>query len=215
MKVSNSIYRTCICSIVSMLLLFPSVVYAQRDSLLERFYKITSDSCVEFEYKYSVRISGVNQTGSGVLSAQGNLWMLNGNGLEMYCDGSSQWIIDPSMKEVVIETLLEDADGQLQTNPSFLFMRMKELFIVKESRDAEDGQAVLYVLAPKVKSDISYFNVELVKADASVRNGVVALNDGTLIKIEVSSMKLTPKRSIEDFHPHSDFDSSWIITDLR
>ena len=215
MKVSNSIYRTCICSIVSMLLLFPSVLYAQGDTLLRKFYKSVDDSCVEFEYKYSVRISGVNQTGSGVLTAQGNLWKLNGNGLEMYFDGTSQWIIDPSMKEVVIEPVAEDLDNQIQTNPSYLFMKMQELFLVRETRDTADGMAVLYILTPKVKADIDYFNVEILKSDASVRSGVVALNDGTLIKIEVSSMKLTPKRSIEDFHPHSDFDSSWIITDLR
>ena len=133
----------------------------------------------------------------------------------MYFDGVSQWIIDPAMKEVVIEPVPENTDDQIQTNPSYLFMRMQDLFSVRESRDSEDGLAVLYVLAPKVKSEISYFNVELLKADASVRNGVVALNDGTLIKIEVSSMKLTPKRLVEDFRPQSFYDSSWMITDLR
>ena len=198
-----------------MLLLFPSVLYAQGDTLLRKFYKSVDDSCVEFEYKYSVRISGVNQTGSGVLTAQGNLWKLNGNGLEMYFDGTSQWIIDPSMKEVVIEPVAEDLDNQIQTNPSYLFMKMQELFLVRETRDTADGMAVLYILTPKVKADIDYFNVEILKSDASVRSGVVALNDGTLIKIEVSSMKLTPKLSIEDFRSQSKFDSSWIITDLR
>jgi hypothetical protein len=198
-----------------MLLLLPSVAYAQGGSLLTKFYKSTEESCVEFEYKYSVRISGVNQVGSGVLVAQKNLWKLVGNGLEMYFDGVSQWIIDPAMKEVVIEPVPEDPDDQIQTNPSYLFMRMQDLFTVRESRVTDDGKAVLYVLAPKVKSDISYFNVVLLKAGASVRNGVVALNDGTLIKIEVSSMKLTPERLVEDFRPLSIYDSSWMITDLR
>ena len=198
-----------------MLLLFPSVLYAQGDTLLRKFYKSVDDSCVEFEYKYSVRISGVNQTGSGTLTAQGEFWKLNGNGLEMYFDGTSQWIIDPSMKEVVIEPVAEGQDNQIQTNPSYLFMRMQELFLVRETRDTADGMAVLYILTPKKKTDIDYFNVEILKSDASVRSGVVALNDGTLIKIEVSSMKLTPKLSVEEFRPQSKFDSSWIITDLR
>ena len=202
-------------SIICMLLMFPSVLLAQGDTLLGKFYTSVADSCVEFEYKYSVRLSGVNQTGSGVLTAQSYHWKLHGNGLEMYCDGSSQWIIDPSMKEVVIEAVAGGSDNQIQTNPSYLFMKMKDLFLVRESRDTADGLAVLYVLSPKVKSDIDYFNVEIQKADASIRNGVVALKDGTLIKIEVSSMKLTPKLSIEDFRPQSIFDSSWIITDLR
>ena len=70
-----------------MLFLLPSVAYAQGDSLLAKFYKSTEESCVEFEYKYSVRISGVNQVGSGVLVAQENIWKLVGNGLEMYFDG--------------------------------------------------------------------------------------------------------------------------------
>jgi outer membrane lipoprotein-sorting protein len=75
--------------------------------------------------------------------------------------------------------------------------------------------SVKYVLKPKSKSDIDYCNIELFKSDAMVRRAAIALSDGTLIKIEVSSMKLTPVLPVEDFRPRSIFDSSWIVTDLR
>ena len=68
---------------------------------------------------------------------------------------------------------------------------------------------------PKHKDRIEYFNVEVAESDLSIRNALVGLSDGSLIKIEVSSMKLTPVRPVEDFRPRTIFDSSWIVTDLR
>ena len=48
-----------------LLVLTTSYMSAQDSSLLERFYKGVSASCVEMTYKYSVRLSGVNNLGSG------------------------------------------------------------------------------------------------------------------------------------------------------
>ena len=92
---------------------------------------------------------------------------------------------------------------------------VRSLFTIMESLPTEDGKAVTYVLSPKGESAIDYLNLEILKAGAAVRNAWVAFDDGTLIKIEVSSMKLTPKVSDGMFRPQTVFDSSWIVTDLR
>ena len=181
------------------------------DKLSER----TSKSCLDLEYSYSVRISGINNVGRGDLQGQGYMWKMVGNGVEMYCDSSTLWVLDPKNKEVVIEPAEMEETVQLQTNPAVLFVHLKELFVVRESRKLGSQGTVLYILQPKKKGDIDYFNVEISASDLSIRNAEISVSDGTLIKIEVSSMKLTPVRSVEEFRPRTIFDSSWIVTDLR
>ena len=191
------------------------VLSAQNLSLLDRLSERISKSCLELDYSYSVRMSGVNNVGKGQLTSQSYMWKMVGNGVEMYCDSSSLWVVDPSSKEVVIEPAAMDEKVQLQTNPAVLFVHLKDLFDVRESRSLDTDGVILYILVPKHKDRIEYFNVEVAESDLSIRNALVGLSDGSLIKIEVSSMKLTPVRPVEDFRPRTIFDSSWIVTDLR
>ncbi len=197
------------------LLFVAQILSAQDMSLLDRLSERMSKSCLELDYSYSLRISGVNNIGQGRLQCQGYMWKMAGNGVEMYCDSSALWVVDPANKEVVIEPAEVGEKVQLQTNPAVLFVHMKELFAVRESRRLSQQGTTLYILEPKKKGNIDYFNVEIADSDLSLRNAVISLSDGTLIKIEVSSMKLTPVRSVEDFRPRTVFDSSWIVTDLR
>lgn len=197
------------------LLLFPVLSPAQDMSLLSRFYSSVEKSCLDMTYSYSVCVSGIDNKGQGTLLCQGLMWKVNGNGVEMYCDAESVWIIDAFAKEVVIEQAPEDDQTQWMSNPAVIFTRLDELFKVNESLEASDGKAVIYVLAPREKNGIECCNVEILKSDASIRRASIALSDGTMIKIEVSSMKLTPELPIEAFRPQIVFDSSWILTDLR
>lgn len=196
-------------------LLVSPILSAQETSLLQNFCRNVSESCVELTYGYSVRLSGIDNVGSGTLTAQGALWKLYGNGVEMYCDSSSIWVLDPDRKEAVIEPAVSDSETFFQTNPAIFLLRLENLFDVSESRPTSDNLAMLYILRPKNKGEIDYFNVEILRSDASVRRCTFALSDGTLIKIEVSSMKLTPVRPLADFRPQTVFDSSWIVTDMR
>ena len=194
---------------------FAQIISAQNVNLLDKLSEKISKSCLELDYSYSVRLSGINNLGQGHLQCQGYMWKMVGNGVEMYCDSTSVWVVDPTNKEVVIEPAAVEGKVQLQTNPAVLFVFMKDLFTVRESRKIDSKGTVLYILDSKQKGDIDYFNVEIAEPDLSIRNAVISLSDGTLIKIEVSSMKLTPVLPIEDFRPRIKFDSSWIVTDLR
>ena len=197
-----------------LLILVPMLAASAQDqSLINRFYAGVSDSCLDISYSYSARVSGIMNNGQGHLYAQGFMWRVKGNGVEMYCDAKSLWIIDVSMKEVVIEPAADENAAEWLSNPALIFSQLQKNFKVTESIPGD--QSVIYVLKPLDDSGVSYCNLELQKSDASIRNATVALLDGTLIKIEVSSMKLTPKVSVEAFRPNIDFDSSWILTDLR
>ena len=41
---------------------------------------------------------------SGALLIQGDCYQAKGNGMEIYCDGTTRWTVDPESKEVYIET---------------------------------------------------------------------------------------------------------------
>lgn len=201
--------------IASALLLISGMTDAQNTSLLDRLYAKMSDSCLEMSYSYDARISGVHNQGSGLLRSQGLMWEMDGNGVTMYCDSKSVWIIDPTMKEAVIEPLQEEESSQWISNPAVMLSRMKDMFKVAESLESQDDKAVVFVLEPLNKGYIDYCNLEIFKSGNSIRRATIALSDGNLIKIEVSSMKLTPKVSDEEFLPRMEFDPSWIVTDLR
>lgn len=201
--------------IASAMLLISGMTDAQNTSLLDRLYAKMSDSCLEMSYSYDARVSGVHNQGSGLLRSQGLMWEMNGNGVTMYCDSKSVWIIDPTMKEVVIEPLQDEESSQWISNPAVVLSRMKDIFKVAESLESQDDKAVVFVLEPLNKGYIDYCNLEIFKSGNSIRRATIALSDGNLIKIEVSSMKLTPKVSDEEFLPRMEFDPSWIVTDLR
>ena len=201
--------------IASAMLLISGMTDAQNTSLLDRLYAKMSDSCLEMSYSYDTRISGVHNQGSGLLRSQGLMWEMDGNGVTMYCDSKSVWIIDPTMKEAVIEPLQEEESSQWISNPAVMLSRMKDIFKVAESLESQDDKAVVFVLEPLNKGYIDYCNLEIFKSGNSIRRATIALSDGNLIKIEVSSMTLTPKVSDEEFLPRMEFDPSWIVTDLR
>lgn len=201
--------------IASAMLLISGMTDAQNTSLLDRLYAKMSDSCLEMSYSYDARVSGVHNQGSGLLRSQGLMWEMNGNGVTMYCDSKSVWIIDPTMKEAVIEPLQDEESSQWISNPAVMLSRMKDMFKVAESLESQDDKAVVFVLEPLNKGYIDYCNLEIFKSGNSIRRATIALSDGNLIKIEVSSMTLTPKVSDEEFIPRMEFDPSWIVTDLR
>ena len=194
---------------------FLPLIHAQEDLTIRKLSQQMSSSCVELEYKYSFRKSGVNMNGEGQLAAQGLCWKLNGNGIEMYCDSTSIWVIDPSLKEVIIEPSMSETEQGYEVNPAMLLIRMEDMFKLRDSVTSSDGKAVVYILDPIADDTLNYLNVEVLKSDSTIRQATIALKDGDLIKIEVSSMKLTPKQSVGYFRPQRTFDSSWIVTDLR
>lgn len=193
---------------------FYGVMSAQDTSVLDKFYADISKSCVELDYTYSVRASGVNISGDGILTSQGVLWTLKGNGIEMYCDSSSLWVVDSSLKEVTVESALSESDADYTLNPAILLVRMKDFFRVTSVGYPKDG-LVSYVLRPISSKDIEYVKVDISAPEAVLQNADISMADGNLINIKVSSMELTPIRSAEFFRPVIKFDTSWIITDLR
>ena len=187
--------------------------FAASDGPVDRLYKSLSSSFVEIVYNYSAEVKGVRIVGNGTLQVQGEMWHNNGNGLEMWCDGSTVWTADHSLKEAVIEPVYEDES--IASNPALMFVRMQDMFKVVNSLDSKDGKAVIYILKPVEDAPVEYFNVEVRKSDSTIRSASFAMDDGSAVQINVQSMSVKEKRSATAFRPSQIFDSSWVVPDLR
>ena len=187
--------------------------FAASDGPVDRLYKSLSSSFVEIVYNYSAEVKGVRIVGNGTLQVQGEMWHNNGNGLEMWCDGSTVWTADHSLKEAVIEPVYEDES--IASNPALMFVRMQDMFKVVNSLDSKDGKAVIYILKPVEDAPVEYFNVEVRKSDSTIRSASFAMDDGSAVQINVQSMSVKEKRSATAFRPSQIFDSSWVVTDMR
>ena len=50
---------------------------------------------------------------------------MNGNGIEIFCDGKTTWMLDEQAKEVIIESAESNSAGYL-ANPVLLLMNLEE-----------------------------------------------------------------------------------------
>lgn len=83
-------------------LLLGAAAFAQQDRLAEIFSHLQTD-------RISLHVSCVLVTDteiplSGDVLIQGGCYRVQGGGMEIYCDGSTRWIVDRSGKEVYVES---------------------------------------------------------------------------------------------------------------
>jgi outer membrane lipoprotein-sorting protein len=201
--------------VIVLILLAAQVLKAQENTPLARFYDNLLSSCVEFDMSYSIRMSGVKLDGKGVLELQGDSWILVGNGMEIRCDGKTLWTVDPESKEVVIDSLSDDITAGIITNPAVMLINLRELFSLREVLPTKEGKSLIYTLYPKAESEVSFVNMEILKGDSSLKQLTFSLEDGTSAVVNISSMKSGKKKPAEYFSRSVNYDSSWIVTDLR
>lgn len=201
--------------VIVLILLAAQALKAQENTPLARFYDNLLSSCVEFDMSYSIRMSGVKLDGKGVLELQGGSWILVGNGMEIRCDGKTLWTVDPESKEVVIDSLSDDVTAGIITNPAVMLINMRELFSLREVLPTKGGKSLIYTLYPKAESEVSFVNMEILKGDSSLKQFTFSLEDGTSAVVNISSMKSGKKKPAEYFSRSVNYDSSWIVTDLR
>lgn len=201
--------------VIVLILLAAQVLKAQENTPLARFYDNLLSSCVEFDMSYSIRMSGVKLDGKGVLELQGDSWILAGNGMEIRCDGKTLWTVDPESKEVVIDSLSDDVTAGIIINPAVMLINMRELFSLREVLPTKEGKSLIYTLYPKAESEVSFVNMEILKGDSSLKQFTFSLDDGTSAVVNIYSMKSGKKKPAEYFSRSVNYDSSWIVTDLR
>ena len=83
-------------------LLLPLTAAAQKLTLETVAAHLRTDR-ISLQYAFTIAEPAPVQL-SGTLLAQGECYRAVGNGMEIYCDGTTRWTVDPESKEVYIET---------------------------------------------------------------------------------------------------------------
>ena len=103
-----------------------------EDPILDKFIISLSSHAAEFGYEYVIDDGRTKVTGSGTVEMQGDSYIMNGNGIEVYCDGEVRWTVDRTSREVVLESC--DADNPDYTaNPAALLRHFDDVFSVQSS----------------------------------------------------------------------------------
>ena len=188
---------------------------AQGTSVLGQLCaKLTSNAAV-MDYSYSLAMSGVKTVGEGVLTVQDKSYVMQGNGVKIYCDASTLWVVDVAAKEVLIDDVAQGEDAYL-ANPVLLFTDVDEMFVVDSP--AKHGNSLMYSLVPKTKCGISSGTLTLDTAGQVpvFQSGSFVTDDGSQIDVKIKSMTFVEKKPLTFYILDlSGFDSSWMITDLR
>ena len=105
--------------------LMMTLLQSQQPSILDTFRQKCTQECVVVDYQFSAEVSGINTRGNGSVEVQGNAYHMVGNGVEIYCDGMTTWMIDESSKEVFVEAADTQTAGYL-ANPVILLMNLED-----------------------------------------------------------------------------------------
>jgi len=102
-----------------------SAAALQQPSVLDALRQNYSQECVQVDYQFSALSSGVRSVGEGSVDIQGNTYHMCGNGMEIFCDGKTTWLLDTAAKEVIIEAADSNSSGFL-ANPVILLMNLEK-----------------------------------------------------------------------------------------
>ena len=177
---------------------------------LDKLCDALSSSCVTMQCSYQMFVSQTRVTGEAEVSVQGDSYKMSGNGLQVYCDGVKVWTVDPTTKEVYVESVGDMAVNSL-ANPAVLFMHLGASFDVVSS--SQSGGMFSYKLAPRINCGVVSADLVLVQ-DGKPVSAVFVLEDGLKVDVTVKSMSMGKIKPEDEFRPQVSFGSDWIVTEL-
>ena len=114
---------------------------ADAQQVLQDFSKAVSSHCANVSYSYKA-VSGATVTGSGTLKLQGDSFFMNGDGLEIWCDGKARWTLDRAAGEMVVEAVEDFEAGIAAADPAIILSSLDTHFKVKSSVRESDLEKV-------------------------------------------------------------------------
>ena len=180
------------------------------------FAKSLQGRLASFDYSYSMSGS-LPMNGSGSVKLQGNAFTMEGNGLDIRCDGKTRWTVDVVAEECYIETI-DAQELDYEANPALLVGALDSAFNYKDSSTASfNGMRVSEIrLVPKKKGS-SINEVSLFLTQGNQPAGVnVSSSDGNLITITIRNYKLDNSLDLSAFRLNTkELGKDYVITDLR
>lgn len=216
----KTISRIFIAAAVAFLAL-PQVSLA-KSGTLDAFVSKVSASLVSFDYSFTMPTKKAKMTGNGRVEVQGISFFVDGNGLEIWCDGNTRWTIDRVSEEALVEAV-DDSFDSYATNPALMIASIDNAF--QESSFGSSrfgGKAVdASVLSPVRKGrgsmDIAGLKLFFKSGTATLVGAEVTLNDGSVSDFTITNLKFEEAgKSKESFRfDEKTLDSSYVVTDLR
>ena len=198
--------------IIMMTALSALTVQSFAQTSLSALRNMFSTSSVVIECDYQTQVRNVNVTGNSQIYVPGEMYTMSGNGIRVYCDGTTLWTIDDASGEVVIESCALQGKDYV-SSPVLLLAELDKFFKVKSTQSLGAGkdQIVLDAVA-----DCGVKQVDLIlTSDGKAVSGKFLLNDGNTLTVKVASMKRTEEKQKSFFSPQQKFGSDWVVTDLR
>ena len=201
--------------LTALLLVFVTLCAAGQN-IVSDFSKSLSAGCADFSYAYSTG-GQVPLSGSGTIKLQGDAFIMKGDGLEVYCDGTTRWTLDTAAEECYIEAVKDGAAGY-DANPALLVGAVDKAFRLKKTSSATfNGQKVTQAVLEPVTKDGNITEVSLMMADARKPAGMlIKTSDGNVITVNVKDFGVSVPVSRESFtFDTKKLNRNYIVTDLR
>ena len=213
--------RTIIAFAVASLLAMPQVLPA-KSKTLSAFVDKVSVSLVSFDYSFTMPTKKARMTGEGTVKVQGGSFLVDGNGLEVWCDGKTRWTIDRISEEALVESV-DDSYDSYATNPALMIASIDNAFREESFGSSKFGGKVVdaSVLTPanKGKGSMDIAGLKLFfKSGTTILIGAeVTLNDGSVSEFTITNLKFEGAgKTKESFRfDEKTLDSSYVVTDLR
>ena len=215
--------KTAIILAAAALALF-SIPSGAKSKTLGSFIDKVSSSLVTFDYSFTMQTtkSKTKMTGSGNVKVQGNAFFMEGNGMEVWCDGSTRWTIDRFAEEALVESVSESYDSYA-TNPALMITAVDDAFNeVSFGTSKFQGKAVdASVLSPvhkgKYSMDIAELKLFFKSGTSDLVGAEVKLNDGSVSECSITGMTFSAQAEKKESFRFDEktLDDSYVITDLR
>lgn len=196
---------------------------ASADSrTLKEFVGKVSSSLVSFDYSFTMPTGKGKVTGNGNVKVQGTSFFVDGNGLELWCDGKILWTVDRISEEVLVE-YVDDSYNGYATNPAMMVSSIGDAFreesfgASKYAGKAVDASVLSPVQKGKSPYDIAGLKLYFKKGTSVLVGAEVTLNDGSVSDFNISGLEFEAAgESKESFRfDEKTLESSYVVTDLR
>ena len=210
--------------IIAAALLATCMPSGAKSKTLEAFISKVSSSLVSFEYSFSMRSakSKAKMTGEGTVKVQDNAFMMDGNGLEVWCDGSIRWTVDRMAEEALVENV-DDSAESYATNPALMITSVDSAFeeVSFGASKFQDKVVDASVLSPLHKGrysmDIAQLKLFFKSGTTDLVGAEVKLNDGSVSEFTIKDLTFSERLDTKESFRFDEktLDDSYVVTDLR
>ena len=189
---------------------------AAGQNIVTDFAKTLADGCATFGYSYSMT-GNVPLSGSGTIRLQGDAFSMEGDGLEVWCDGTTRWTVDTVAEECYIEGV-EPGGLDYEANPALLVGAVDKAFKLKKTASATfNAQKVTEAVLVPVTDGGNITELSLMLTSAKKPAGLlVKTSDGNIITVTVKDFAVGAKSDLKAFgYDTKKLSSDYIVTDLR